>query len=81
MLVITLIMVVIVALAALVVTYVAFPHRGEEVPNAPWLGEAMARAAEAAPTLPTEGDRREEDAGGLGLRGPSSTDHASHRAS
>jgi hypothetical protein len=50
-LVITVVMLVIVALAALVVTYVAFPHRGEEVPAAPWLGEAMTKAVEAAPTL------------------------------
>ena len=35
MLVLTLIMLVIVALAALVVTFVAFPHRGEEVPTPP----------------------------------------------
>ncbi|HEU4811863.1 MAG TPA: hypothetical protein VFT00_06960 [Nocardioides sp.] len=54
MLVVTLVMLVIVALAALVVTYVAYPHRGEEVPAAPWLGDAMARAVEAAPTLPSE---------------------------
>jgi hypothetical protein len=51
-----LIMVVIVTLAALVVTYVAYPHRGEDVPSVPWLGEAMTRAADAVPTLPTEGD-------------------------
>ena len=56
MLVITLIMVAIVVVAALVVTYVAYPHRGEDVPSAPWLGEAMTRAADAVPTLPTEGD-------------------------
>ncbi|MBB6626580.1 hypothetical protein H5V45_04505 [Nocardioides sp. KIGAM211] len=56
MLTIALVMLVIVVLAVLVVTYVAFPHRGEEVPAAPWLGDAMAKAAEAAPTLPTEGD-------------------------
>lgn len=51
MLVIALVMLVIVVLAALVVTYVAYPHRGQEVPAAPWLGEAMTRAAEAAPTI------------------------------
>jgi len=50
-LVIILVMFVILALAGLVVTYVAFPHRGEEVPNAPWLGEAMTKAVEAAPTI------------------------------
>ena len=31
--------------------YVAFPHRGEEVPGAPWLGDAMTRGVEALPTL------------------------------
>ena len=77
MLFLILIMVVIVALAALVVTYVAYPHRGEEVPNAPWLGQAMARAAEAAPTLPTEGDHPDDAEGGLGFRSGA----ASHRAS
>ena len=30
-------MLVIVVVAVLVVTFVAFPHRGEEVPGAPWL--------------------------------------------
>jgi len=50
-LVIIVVMLVILALAGLVVTYVAFPHRGEEVPNAPWLGEAMTKAVEAAPTI------------------------------
>ena len=28
----------IILLAGLVVLYVAYPHRGEEVPNAPWVG-------------------------------------------
>ena len=51
MLVIALVMLVIIVLAVLVVTFVAFPHRGEEVPAAPWLGEAMTKAAEAMPTL------------------------------
>ena len=44
-------MLVIVAVAGLVVTFVAFPHRGEEVPGAPWLGDTMNRAADAMPTL------------------------------
>jgi hypothetical protein len=51
MLVIALVMLVILVLAALVVTFVAFPHRGEELPAAPWLGEAMTRAADALPTI------------------------------
>ena len=39
------------ALAGLVVAYVAYPHRGEEMPRAPWLGEAMKKGVEALPTL------------------------------
>ncbi len=34
-------MLAIVLLAALVVLYVAFPHRGQDVPNAPWVGDAL----------------------------------------
>jgi hypothetical protein len=44
-------MVVIVALAGLVVTFVAFPHRGEEVPGASWLGDGMRSAVDALPVL------------------------------
>jgi hypothetical protein len=44
---------VILALAGLVLVYAAFPHRGETVPGLPWLGDAMERAAEAAPVLET----------------------------
>lgn len=44
-------MLLIVVLACVVVVYVAFPHRGEEVPNASWLSDAMTRAVEAAPTI------------------------------
>lgn len=44
-------MTVITVLAVAVVVYVAFPHRGERLPAAPWLGDAMARARDAAPTL------------------------------
>ena len=44
-------MLVIVALAALVVLYVAFPHRGERMPAAPWLGKAMRKSVDVAPTL------------------------------
>jgi len=48
---IVVVMIVILVLAGLVLVYVAYPHRGEEVPAAPWLGGMMERAAEAAPTL------------------------------
>jgi hypothetical protein len=44
-------MLLIVVVAGLVVTFVAFPHRGEAVPGAPWLGETMNRAADALPTI------------------------------
>lgn len=37
--------------SGLVVVYVAYPHRGEEVPKVPWLGEALAKAADRAPVL------------------------------
>lgn len=51
MLPIVVVMIVILGLAGLVLAYVAYPHRGQELPAASWLGEAMGRAAEAAPTL------------------------------
>ena len=38
----------ILVLAGLVAAYVAFPHRGEGMPATPWLGDAMAKAADAA---------------------------------
>jgi hypothetical protein len=44
-------MLVVLVVAGLVVVYVAFPHRGEQIPAAPWLGEAMTRAVEAAPLV------------------------------
>lgn len=42
------------AIAGLVVAYVAYPHRGQQMPRTPWLGDALARTVEKAPTL----DRR-----------------------
>lgn len=51
MLSIALAMLVILVVCGLVVTYVAFPHRGEEVPGAPWLGDAMNRATGRLPLL------------------------------
>jgi hypothetical protein len=47
-------MLLILLVAAAVVVYVAYPHRGEEVPHAPWLGEAMKKGVEALPTLGDE---------------------------
>jgi hypothetical protein len=69
---IVVVMALILVLAGLVVVYVAYPHRGEEMPGAAWLGEAMAKAAEAAPTLDAEADV---------VGGGVLDDHRSHRAS
>lgn len=49
-------MLVILLVACLVVTFVAYPHRGQEVPQVAWLGEAMTRAAERLPTIAEEED-------------------------
>lgn len=52
-------MTVILILAALVLLYAAFPHRGEQVPAVPWLGEAMERATDALPVLTAEDEQRD----------------------
>lgn len=57
MLLVPLVMVAILVIAGAVVVYVAYPHRGEEVPGAPWLGEAMKRGVDAMPTLEDEHTR------------------------
>ena len=41
----------IVLLASLVVVYVAYPHRGQDVPKAAWVGKAMRRGVARLPTL------------------------------
>ena len=51
MLVLGLMMMVILVIAAVVVLYVAYPHRGEEVPGASWLGGAMQRGVETVGDL------------------------------
>ena len=51
----------IILLAGLVVLYVAFPHRGEEVPNAPWVGEAMRKGVNLLPTLDNQSDEQKYD--------------------
>jgi hypothetical protein len=53
-LVIAFAMVPVLVLAALVITYVAFPHRGQRLHRVPWLSDAMERAAEAAPLIDRE---------------------------
>lgn len=58
MLWLTLAMLLTLVAAATVVVYVAFPHRGEEVPGAPWLGEALKRGVDALPVMEDEITRR-----------------------
>ncbi|WP_372728048.1 hypothetical protein [Nocardioides sp.] len=60
MLVVTALMLLILLLSGLVVTFVAFPHRGYDVPGATWLGDAMRSAVLRLPTLHnTEGPARD----------------------
>lgn len=40
-----------VVVAGLVIVYVAFPHRGEEMPRAAWLGRTLERGVDAMPTI------------------------------
>jgi hypothetical protein len=51
MLMIVVVMLLILGLAALVITFAAYPNRGQQVPKAPWLGEALNRAVDAMPNL------------------------------
>ena len=67
-------MVVIVVLAGLVVTFVAFPHRGEEVPGASWLGDSMTKAVDVLPTLDnTADDDGDQDVSEAERRGPTTS--------
>ena len=44
--------------------YVAFPHRGEDLPGAPWLGRLMRKGARSLPTVePEPGDVMPVDGG------------------
>jgi hypothetical protein len=54
-------MLVILVLAGGVVLYVAFPHRGEEVPHVPWVGRAMRRGVDNVPTLDNTADETPEE--------------------
>lgn len=51
MLYIVIAMLVSLVVAGLVVAYVAYPHRGERMPAVPWLGDALGKAADAAPVI------------------------------
>ena len=51
MLAIVLTMLLILLVSAGVVVYVAYPHRGEDLPVVPQLGDAMRKGVDALPTL------------------------------
>ena len=53
-------MLVILVLAGLVVVYVAFPHRGEDVPHVPWLGRLLRKGVENVPTLDNTAEQTPE---------------------
>ena len=44
-------MLVILLCAGVIVLYVAFPHRGEEMPHTPWIGRLMRRGVRKLPTI------------------------------
>ncbi|HET7357526.1 MAG TPA: hypothetical protein VFJ09_12700 [Nocardioidaceae bacterium] len=44
-------MLAIMLIAGVIVLYVAFPHRGEDMPHTPWVGDAMRRGVQMLPTL------------------------------
>jgi hypothetical protein len=54
-------MLVILVLAGLVVLYVAFPHRGEDVPHVPWLGRLLRKGVANVPTLENTSDEPERE--------------------
>jgi hypothetical protein len=51
-------MLLIIVLAAGVVLYVAYPHRGEEMPVAPLVGDAMRRGVNKLPTLDNQREKQ-----------------------
>jgi len=55
---IVLAMLAILVVAGVVVLYVAFPHRGEDVPHTPWVGDAMKRGVHMLPTLDNQRERQ-----------------------
>jgi hypothetical protein len=54
-------MLVILVLAGLVVLYVAFPHRGEDVPHVPWVGRLLRKGVDNVPTLDNTSDEPEPE--------------------
>ena len=74
-------MLVALVLAGLVAVYVAFPHRGEDVPHVPWVGHALRRGVDNVPTLDNTADRDDHDDHGDGEPGHDATSLASELAS
>ena len=60
-------MLVILVLAGLVVLYVAFPHRGEDVPHVRWLGRLLRKGVDTAPTLDNTAEDRARPTGARSL--------------
>lgn len=58
MLAILLMMLLIVLVAVAVVLYVAYPHRGADVPKLPWVGRAMRKGVSAMPVIKDEAETR-----------------------
>lgn len=56
---IVLAMLVIMVLAGVVVLYVAYPHRGQEMPHTPWVGDAMKKGVDLLPTLGNQRERQD----------------------
>ena len=54
-------MLVILVLAGLVVLYVAFPHRGEDVPHVRWVGRLLRKGVDNVPTLDNTSDAPEPE--------------------
>jgi hypothetical protein len=54
LLAVILMMLLILGVGSAVLAYVAFPHRGEEMPVVPVVGDAMRKGVDALPTLSSE---------------------------
>ena len=61
MLLLLLAMTAILVVAGAVFVYVAYPHRGQQVPNAAWLGDAMRKGVDRLPTLDNQAERERQD--------------------
>ena len=51
MLVVVAMLLVSLVIGGLVLAYVAYPHRGEDVPHVPWVGHLMRRGVDQLPVL------------------------------